>query len=424
MAIRGERFTLNLDHGGDLLTRPALPPQLTPKVGFIKDIVEKPTSSNPAAPSPPSTGAATRGFPEHKKRTARQSAFRLQRAQQGQSNGTPTSVPHAQLKASPTIDDLKSERQRISEENQRRIDAMSPEEIEKERKELMASLSPALIDRLLKRATLDDANVTPSGWNIEGSKVSRPMRGPEPAPVSKPSTRTATVEDENTDDEEGEILGLDERAPRTLPVGVKLEAAPPAIPIHFPAPPPAPELDPHSPDFLEQLHQKYYPDLPADPSKLSWMAPVTEDEDSNVYHPSLASVPASALRFDFKGNLLPPRTARELPVHLGLHHHSDAPNAAGYTIPELAHLARSTFPSQRCMAMQTLGRILYRLGIGAYENEDISQGLWKCMHEGRVIEGLEEAASGKYTSHMGIKAYATEALWNWQKGGGQRWKAH
>ncbi|KAF8424115.1 RPAP1-like protein [Tirmania nivea] len=437
MAFRGERFNLNLDEDADFLGGPSIPSTLTPGGGFIKDIVEKPVSSAPVAPSFPSRTTAT-GFPEHKKRVPKQSAIRQQRAaqQQQQQNRPPpqlspadTAPPRPNVGSSSFPEELKTERQQISDENQRRLDAMSPEEIEKERRELLANLNPKLVERLLQRATLDDMSITPSGWNIEGSKLSRPMRGLEeefkPNPVPKSTREPPNVDDEvDQEIETEEQLGPDERAPRTLPPGQKtLDADPIRVPIHFPAPPAAPELDPASPDFLNQLHEKYYPDLPADPSKLSWMAPVSDVDDA-TYLPSLPSLPPSAIRFDFKGNILPPRKAREMPTHLGLHHHGDAPGAAGYTIPELSHLARSSFPAQRCMAYQTLGRILYKLGVRAYgEEEALNQGLWKRLHEGRVLDGLEEAASGRGTSHMGIKAYATEALWLWQKGGGQRWKA-
>ncbi len=127
---------------------------------------------------------------------------------------------------------------------------------------------------------------------------------------------------------------------------------------HFPRPH-APDLDPSDPDFLENLHQKYFPDLPADPSKLAWMAPIPSegslaDRDS-PYHPGQDSLAVSQLRFNFMGRLLPPRIARAIPVSKGLHHHGEAPEAAGYTIIELARLARSVVPSQRCLAFQTLG---------------------------------------------------------------------
>ena len=113
-----------------------------------------------------------------------------------------------------------------------------------------------------------------------------------------------------------------------------------------------------------------------------------------------------------------------MPSTKGLHHHGEAPEAAGYTVPELARLARSAFPAQRCIAFQTLGRLLYRLGRGefGYEDSEIAKGLWRCVEEGKVVETLEEAASAE-GGHQGSKVYAVEAVWLWQKGGGKRWKA-
>ncbi|CAI5739816.1 unnamed protein product [Peronospora destructor] len=49
----------------------------------------------------------------------------------------------------------------------------------------------------------------------------------------------------------------------------------------------------------------------------------------------------------------------ELPKHSGLFHHGDDPHAAGYTLPELLHLARSSVASQRAMALNVVARILH-----------------------------------------------------------------
>jgi hypothetical protein len=113
-----------------------------------------------------------------------------------------------------------------------------------------------------------------------------------------------------------------------------------------------------------------------------------------------------------------------MPTTKGLHHHGEAPEAAGYTVPELARLSRSAFPAQRCISFQTLGRLLYRLGRGEWGGEDseITKGLWRCVEEGKIIQTLEEAASAE-GGHQGAKIYAVEALWLWQKGGGKVWKA-
>jgi hypothetical protein len=45
-------------------------------------------------------------------------------------------------------------------------------------------------------------------------------------------------------------------------------------------------------------------------------------------------------------------------------------------------------------------------------------GLWRCVEEGKVLDVLQEAA-GREGGHRGVKAYAMEAVWLWQKGGGK-----
>ncbi|KAK0713052.1 RPAP1-like protein [Lasiosphaeria miniovina] len=211
----------------------------------------------------------------------------------------------------------------------------------------------------------------------------------------------------------------------------KNEAVAPTNTTHFPQAPKLPDLDPSDPDFLETLHRKFFPNLSADPSKLAWMAPLptpnsTADRES-PYYPGQESLPVSVLRFDFRGRLIPPRHSRDIPVTKGLHHHGEAPEAAGYTILELARLARSAVPAQRCLAFQTLGRMLFRLGTGEWgigaggrdgDEDDLAFAIWRVFKEGRVLESLGEAAAIE-GGHMSSKAYATEALWLFEKGG---WK--
>jgi RNA polymerase II-associated protein 1 len=293
-----------------------------------------------------------------------------------------------------------------------------------------------LIERLLKRANLDHGrgdtgidlpgdvdsgeNNIPTATQEEDVKDAGEDAVPVPRPAGKPVAAEKGVRFEDDD----EPKPIDPQPASSTPQ--PLDTTQPSV--HFPSAPAAPELDPSDPDFLESLHAKYFPSLPADPSKLAWMAPIpthgsVADQDS-PYYPNHESLPASALRFDFRGGLLPPRIARAIPATKGLHHHGEAPEAAGYTVPELARLARSAFPAQRCVAFQTLGRLLYRLGRGEWGGQDgeISKGLWRCVEEGKVIETLEAAAAAE-GGHQGSRTYAVEAVWLWQKGGGQRWKA-
>ncbi|KAG5366099.1 RNA polymerase II-associated protein [Yarrowia sp. B02] len=207
--------------------------------------------------------------------------------------------------------------------------------------------------------------------------------------------------------------------------------------VHFPkAPAFAPDSeDPMSiddEDFMEKLHEKYFPDLPKEPSKLAWMTDarhrVVEERGPDgemtakiIQDTSDAPLPTSMLpseiRFDFKGNIITPKTSRNIPMNLGLHHHGENPEMAGYTIPELAQLARSSVAGQRCIAIRTLGRILYRLGNPTVMEKEygrtIGMGLRGLIDQGRVIESITEATHAK---QMNVAAYATEALWLWKQG--------
>jgi hypothetical protein len=309
---------------------------------------------------------------------------------------------------------------------------MSAEEIEEERRELLAALDPSLVERLLKRANLDDGRgdtgiEPPSTKHKDGTRTKAIEHEESGVPVPRTAGKPVTTSKSVTFEDDAEpAKPIDLQAVSNISAMTAADI--PRLAIHFPAAPAAPDLDPSDPSFLENLHTKYYPNLPADPSKLAWMAPIPTHgsiaDQESPYYPAHEALPASALRFDFRGGILPPRISRAMPNTKGLHHHGEAPEAAGYTVPELARLSRSAFPAQRCIAFQTLGRLLYRLGRGEWGDEDseITKGLWRCVEEGKIIQTLEEAASAE-GGHQGSKVYAVEAVWLWQKGGGKVWKA-
>ena len=441
MDLRGQRFTVDFsDDEDERDSGSRLPSDAIPSISsaFIGDIQERTTTT----PSAPKLKATPTGFPEHKKRT-RTSAFKQQRGGSARptatdshnafalptSQATPTNASTLTQKT-PSFDEI--ERRRIDKENRQKLESMSTEEIEEEKRELLATLDPSLVARLLKRANLDegrgDTGIEPlpseMGENTKAEDSKQNVEGvPVPTPTGKPVMPSKSVKFED-DAEPAEPIDLQ-------PVSNTSAFSTADIPqpsIHFPAAPEAPELDPSDPSFLENLHSKYFPNLPADPSKLAWMAPIPTHgsvaDQQSPYYPAHEALPASALRFDFRGGILPPRISRAMPSTKGLHHHGEAPEAAGYTVPELARLARSAFPAQRCIAFQTLGRLLYRLGRGEWGDEDgeITKGLWRCVEEGKIIQTLEEAA-GAEGGHQGSKIYAVEAVWLWQKGGGKVWKA-
>ncbi|KAF7575257.1 RPAP1-C multi-domain protein [Pyrenophora tritici-repentis] len=459
---RGERVNLNFDTGAvEKLDHEeqqhASPMPVFPS--FVGDIQERDSSlaNPPVAPSPKPN---VNGFPAHKKRVPKVSAFKQQRAAKEQQAAAaaaapPKAPPKAQDAPQPQTKprsafgvDRDEERRAIDEENRRTLAAMSDAEIEQERQDLLSSLNPVLLQKLLLRSNIDDGS-NERDWD---SVPPEPVPAAEvPPPVTdqaelEPQTKAPIVPSIPTNHPEAEATTTSPSVPDEQPTDS----------IHFPQPPQPPSLDPGDPAFLKTLHEKYFPLLPYDPSTLSWMEPIDPSDTKSPYHPSQTALNPAELRFDFSGNLLPPSVARSIPTDRGLHHHAEAPEAAGYTIPELAVTARSKVASQRCIAYQTLGRILYRLGKGQYgaespkkntdgpvriaKNPDvqdddeegewveddvgaaISEGLWQCVKEGRVIETLTEEAN-KERGHLTARTYAQEALWNWQRGGGRKTNA-
>lgn len=451
---------------------------------FILDVQEKETTEA-KAPSYPQIKSSTSGFPEHKKRN-KVSAFKQKR--QGilqpddqktkvflsSSNQPLGSANDGARPASASQSSRANEKTGIDRENSQRLASMSPHEIEQARQELFNGLDPSVLEMLLKRANLDDgagtsvfdqpqptseaaspsdgkADTTPE-IRIEDTSIKTTSAAlPNKVPTTPTTTSTNTGStsrppkphvSEEADEHspppkhtthseiqnQNQTLADDDSAPAIPPKEHIIDPSSSELAgAHWPRAPQPADLDPSDPNFLQNLHEKYFPSLPADPSKLAWMAPVptphsAADRDS-PYYPGQDSLPVSALRFDFRGALLPPRISRAVPVSKGLHHHGEAPEAAGYTVRELARLARSAVPGQRCVAYQTLGRLLYRLGKGEWggvARDDMSVGIWREVDEGAVLRSLhDEIGTPEGRGHRSAKAFATEAIWLLEKGG---WK--
>jgi hypothetical protein len=432
--LRGERFNIDLsdEEGGQQGPAPAS----ALVAGFVSDVQERVTS--PA--TPPTFKANVTGFPAHKKRTG---TSRFKKARTGDDEIAPKPEPTPQ--PTPSFD--QTERERIDAENKRKLLDMSEAEIEQERQELFAGLSPALIEKLLKRSNIDDEQPKQSflpAPNMPATPARRPSQAPRKVSFALPEEdfeggkQSSTAERHSISEPSARVIPHTDMQKEELGESKKPDKVDEAVEfggtVHFPRPPTAPDLDPASSNFLDELHEKYFPDLAHDPSKLAWMTAATKEEDES-YDPSQTGLDPSAVRFNFKGALIPPSQANTLPTDLGLHHHGDAPSAAGYTVPELAHLARSSFPAQRCIAYQTLGRILYRLGTGEFGRESdmdldgpegerakLAKGLWAAIKANRVLDTLTEEANKK-KGHQTSIALAQEAVWNWQRGGGRELKA-
>ncbi|KAJ3368468.1 RNA polymerase II associated protein 1 [Kappamyces sp. JEL0680] len=107
------------------------------------------------------------------------------------------------------------------------------------------------------------------------------------------------------------------------------------------------------------------PSLDLESEKLLWTQ-VSAD-------PALMDSTSKQLRFDFNGDII----AKEKESFSGLYHHGDDPEKAGYTVPELAHLAKSTVPSQRSVSLTTLARIAEKMVLGDYldSQHDIEESI-------------------------------------------------
>lgn len=424
MAIAGQRFRIDLDNEHNDVG--AQSTSLT--AGLVGDIKERVAALDPKPPSPPRLKGSETGFPAHKVRTG-SSKFKRRKENPSSERNQPDKPSNdylSQYRAAgngkPSSQSIGFKDSSIDQENKQRLAEMSDQEIEEARRELIAGLSPALIEKLLKKADIDDHGVeTGPGLQSDDEKHS-PRAGTFEGRDPQSSTTSNGQNQSLSWDPDGPPL----QPPTDLHPASSYSSSLPQPPnIHFPKPPQPPDLDPSDPNFLSALHSNYFPNLPADPSVMAWMQPLDPNaENESSYSPSQDTLHVSAIRFNFRGHLLPPRLSAQIPSTKGLHHHAHAPSSAGYTVPELAHLARSSYPAQRCIAYQTLGRILYRLGRGDFgqEGEDLCEGLWQQMEQGKVIDQLVEAAAKGDAGNRSIWATATEAVWLWRKGGGRRWK--
>ncbi|KAL4969962.1 RPAP1-like protein [Aspergillus stella-maris] len=449
MAFHGERFEVNLDSDGEDIV-PAISSTLAIP-GVIGEIQER----SPAAPPAPPTLKSASGFPAHKRR-ARPSAFKQRQAQ-----------PKApETGSGKTSSDPQDEKAGIDEQNRQQLASMSDAQLQQEREELMSTIDPSLLERFLRRARIDDDNPAPSSFTAATKEDdSKPSPAVVPAPNSDqtPTPAQKSTPISTQPPKQNSTPTPDDRQPPAIPADLRPAAEFASSSVHFPTPPPSssnvpPSLDPNSDSFLSDLQTHYFPNITHDPSSLSWLQPPPSDPDdpesnlppSSAYHPgsSAESIHPSSIRFSLLGTILSPSTSLSLPTNLGLHHHGEDPHAAGYTIPELAILSRSSFPAQRCIAWQVLGRILFRLGKGQFgeRGSNLVEGFWEVIEKEGVVSGMLEEAGGSSSGtgpslkgkkdaaddeknasgggkaggvgrHASAAAWAVEGVWLWQMGG-------
>ncbi|XP_016382395.1 RNA polymerase II-associated protein 1-like [Sinocyclocheilus rhinocerous] len=219
------------------------------------------------------------------------------------------------------------ETMKIHEENQTKLQAMSQSEILEEQRKLLAQLGPRLVDFVRSRK----AQRTPGSESASGP-VQREDFLNEPLPNSTSPQLDHTIKaqesqrDTMEDDEEDEN---------------QLVAQPPITEEELPIKP-----------QKEWLHMDK-----VEPEKLEWTRDLPAPREQSTKK-------AMQARFDFAGTLIPP--TKDLPTHLGLHHHGEEPELAGYSLQELFLLSRSQLNQQRNLAVSTLANVLAKARAGEY----------------------------------------------------------
>ncbi|XP_010877402.4 RNA polymerase II-associated protein 1 isoform X1 [Esox lucius] len=209
----------------------------------------------------------------------------------------------------------------IHQENQAKIQAMSKDQILEEQQRLLVQLDPRLVDFVRSRKAAGGS--APKSQDARGRKPHLQESVVTGMDTEKTVEETAEVVMEEEEDEE-------ETAPQPPMKEEDLPIKPQKDWVH---------MDKLEPEKLEWIR-----DLPAPRRKGTKMA--------------------MQARFDFAGTLIPP--TEDLPTHLGLHHHGDEPELAGYSLQELFLLSRSQLIQQRSLALSTLAHVLTKARAGEF----------------------------------------------------------
>ncbi|KAJ7757563.1 hypothetical protein B0H16DRAFT_1537077 [Mycena metata] len=371
---------------------------MTPSL--VGAVFERPSTSALAP------GSSKTGFPQAQHRSQnKKSAFARAREAKAAGRGeeppvvvpsspappsvVPSTPPHVTTEPSPS-DDWRAQ---ISRENEARVGAMTEEEREEERREILERFGPGIGDVLKK---VREARAAAPSLKTSNSAST---------PVSPSSTRPAS------------------RAERKLRDVYVYESAPPsprkkalALPPPDPSDKEVVSLGQYSgkvadeePDegTPEDIRRRFFPSAPAHNPDLAWM------DDTLVQSASASSPPPSTLRFDLSGTPIAAPLHASLPTHLGLHHHApdaDGVQRAGYTLDDVFITSRSGVRAQRAAGLRMLAGVAR--WVGAVQRGDAElDGALKVAEiselKGRVVAAGIDALAER--GALGV--HAVEVVW-------------
>ncbi|XP_029900757.1 RNA polymerase II-associated protein 1 isoform X2 [Myripristis murdjan] len=224
--------------------------------------------------------------------------------------------------------DSPAETMRIHRENEAKLQAMSESEIREEQKKLLSQLDPRLVEFVRSRK----AQSVP------------PSTTPSKYPEDKRDQEECLPKNVDNESDSSSAAGLHQKPLEVEMEGVEEDEQPPPPPLTEKELPVKPQKEWVHMDKLEPEKLEWTRDLPAPRRK--------------------GTKKAMQARFDFAGTLIPP--TEDLPTHLGLHHHGEEPELAGYSLQELFLLSRSQVIQQRSLALSTIASVLAKARAGEY----------------------------------------------------------
>ncbi|KAF7306281.1 hypothetical protein MIND_00419000 [Mycena indigotica] len=357
---------------------------------LVGAVFERSATSKPSSPFAP--GPSSAGFPQATHRS-KKSAFSKAREQNVQRRDhLPTVVPSQPMQQHAEAGRSLDWREQMSRENEYRVSAMTEDEREQEKKEILQRFGPGIGDILKKAREARERNVAgPSSPRIEPlpSALASPSR-----PASSASKKIRFAEVTESD------VHVYESAPPS-PRKKALALPPPSIDDNdavsigtWKGKSPASTLANEEPEegTPEYIRRRFFPSAPSNNPNLAWM------EESA--RPGSSGPASTSLRFDLSGNVLPPSLHDSLPTHLGLHHHAPDETGvqlAGYTLDDIFLMSRSEVKAQRAAAMRMLG------GIADWANLNEDQAELRPRVLAAGIEAMAERGS------LGL--HAVEVVW-------------
>lgn len=357
---------------------------------ILRDIVERPLTSSPfSPPPPPKAPSSSQAFPPVLHRSLRKppKSAQFRHAQPDTQPEAGPSKPRAGGTATQGEGEYEQVRQSVDVENRQRVESMSQEEREEEIQELKERFGPGLLELMRKRRE----GRVPTATQYAPHSQAGVGEVSEPLEVQEKDVRThkgvgdirqvaQNVDEENRQRVQGrteaerkeevedlaqsfgktaldtpkaraevklkesgtsrkEVRFSEEELPETTTGSSKSAASKEGAS--------STSMSSHSSQIPSPATlRKYMPDAPIETDKLAWLEPAAPSTDSSP-------------RFDLSGRVISAQSSRDLPAHLGLHHHGSSPDLAGYTLDDILYLCQSSVPAQRIAMMAVLARVIH-----------------------------------------------------------------